>query len=199
MPANRNVTSVETYSGQYVDLINPDPATIKLVDIAMGLAHTARFAGQTTRFYSVAEHAVRVSRLVPRALALPALHHDSHEAYIGDIIAPLKAALRQLGADDAINKIANRLDAAIAVALVEPMHPTFGEYYGRQFIEMVHTATVKAADDEVMYREAAALKWSHGVGEHWLNDAPYESWPDIGWSPGRALRKFIERHEELTG
>ena len=183
MPANRDVTSVETYSGQYVDLLNPDPKTIRLEDIAIGLANTARFAGQTTRFYSVAEHAVRVSRIVPTPWAL---HHDSHEAYIGDIIAPLKKVLRDR-APGVLAEIANALDFAIMDAL------GMDRIQDRNML-----VRIKTADDAAMYAEASALKWSHGTGEHWLNDKPWVAPADIGWSPERAVRKFIERHEELS-
>lgn len=199
MPANRNVTSIETYSGQYVDLINPDPATIKLEDIAVHLANTVRFAGGVTKYYSVAEHAVRVSYLVQNlaapewrehglwpALALAALHHDSHEFVLGDVPAPLKAVLRKFeGAYPIIDTLAASLDSAIIKALgIE---------------QDMHDPRIKAADDEAMYREAAALKWSHGVGAHWNNDKAYTPWAGMGWSPQRAERTFYNRHLQLTG
>ena len=197
MPANRNVTSIETYSGQYVDLLHPDPKTIRLADIAIHLANTVRFGGGVNRYYSVAEHAVRVSRLVTVSasdawrdqgflwsdLALHALHHDSHEFVLGDLPAPLKTVIRQSD-PDLINGLELRLDQAIATALgLDPFK--------------LRDPWIKAADDEAMYHEAAALKWSHGIGDHWNNDTAYEPWPDIGWSPARAVRTFLARHEEL--
>ena len=184
MPANRNVTSIETYSGQFVDLLDPDPATIRLEDIAVHLANTVRFAGGVTKFYSVAEHAVRVSKLVPKDLALAALHHDSHEFVLGDLPAPLKAVFRKAGVNYMLDALAAGLDSAITRAL------------GIQ--QDMHDPRIKAADDEAMYREAAALKWSHGVGEHWNNDVAYTPWAGMGWSPARAERLFYERHLELT-
>ena len=185
MPANRNVTSIETYSGQFVDLIHPASATIRLEDIAVHLANTVRFAGGVTKYYSVAEHAVRVSQMVRPELALAALHHDSHEFVLGDLPAPLKAALNQMGAGGIVALLAGRLDVAIADALgIVP--------------DQLHHPEIKEADDEVMYREAAALKWSHGVGTHWNNDKAYEPWPGMGWSPQRAERLFYERHHALA-
>lgn len=42
-----------------------------------------------------------------------ALHHDSHEAYLGDITTPVKNAIGR----DVVDAIAQRLDVAIAAAL----------------------------------------------------------------------------------
>jgi hypothetical protein len=183
MPANRNVTSIETYSGQYVDLLTPDPATIRLEDIAVGLANTARFAGATTKFYSVAEHAVRVSEVV----ATPwALHHDSHEYVLGDITAPLKAVLRDETEYDVLGELAFHLDWAIREAL------------GIRAATRAELDAIKQADDDVMYREAAALKWSHGVGDHWNNDTAAVPFTPLGWLPDEAAARFLARHAELT-
>lgn len=173
-------TELETYTGRYVDLNAPRAATIALEDIAVGLSNTCRYGGQVTKFYSVAEHAVRVSYLVPPELALPALHHDSHEAYMGDIISPMKLAL-----NGQLQDMAFRLDRAICGAL------------GIKWTDLEHPL-VKKADEAALYAEAAALKWSHGTGKHWGNSKPRTPWAGLGWSPERAERKFIERHKELT-
>jgi hypothetical protein len=63
-------TSCETVSGVYVDVVNPDPASIELTDIAWSLSRQARFAGHTksTEIWSVAQHALFVEFLVHRLL-----------------------------------------------------------------------------------------------------------------------------------
>ncbi len=108
---------INLYSGGSIDLLNPDLNDINLLDIAYGLSHTARFVGQTTRFYSVAEHSLNVSYWAGRLAyehrapqygvlrerqeqtllmweaKLFGLLHDASEAYLGDVSGPLKKHL----------------------------------------------------------------------------------------------------------
>lgn len=106
---------IETASGLYVDLQNPDPSTITLEDIATGLANTCRYNGQV-EFYSVAQHVVICSQRVARqghnnVVQLAALHHDDAEAYLGDVTRPLKSLLQP-----AYGQLSDLMDAAIAEA-----------------------------------------------------------------------------------
>ena len=50
----------------------------------------------------------------------------------------------------------------------------------------------------MLLREAAGLKYSHGIGEHWGNDTYFEPLAAYGWSPDEAERRFIETYERLT-
>ena len=80
-----------TYSGIVFDLMNPDPDLICLEDIAHGLAHTCRWNGATKKYYSVAEHSMRVAnRCIGTKMKISAMLHDAEEAYWGDMIKPLK-------------------------------------------------------------------------------------------------------------
>jgi len=83
-----------TYSGIVFDLMNPNPRLIKIEDIAHGLAFNCRWNGHTKRYYSVAEHCLRMSTNVNSSLKLTALFHDAEEAYWGDIIRPLKEIIK---------------------------------------------------------------------------------------------------------
>lgn len=79
-------------------LRKPKPEDVKLVDIAQSLTRKDRYNGYGKIFWSVASHSLLVSEIVQTLyddteLALDGLLHDAEEAYIGDVIAPVKRAL----------------------------------------------------------------------------------------------------------
>lgn len=82
-----------TSSGVLIDLLHPSVDTINGWDICKGLAYTGRFGGHTFKYYSVAQHSVLVKYLAPPELKKAALLHDASEAYLGDVIKPLKVLL----------------------------------------------------------------------------------------------------------
>lgn len=81
---------VRTNSGMYVNLVNPDPDTININDIAHALSCIPRFNGHTRFPYSVAQHSLMVCNMLPPEDMLTGLLHDASEAYICDIPSPLK-------------------------------------------------------------------------------------------------------------
>lgn len=87
------MTWILTHTGQRFDLLAPTAAMIHPADLAHSLAHTCRFNGHTHEHYSVAQHCYMVSEMVPTEDALAALLHDATEAYVGDLVRPLKQLL----------------------------------------------------------------------------------------------------------
>ena len=90
--------SINTWSGQQFNFLNPEPTQILIEDIAHALSLQCRFNGHCEKFYSVAEHSIAVCKLVEARgysleVIMTALLHDASEAYIGDIVSPLKKAL----------------------------------------------------------------------------------------------------------
>lgn len=80
-----------TFTGRTFSPLAPKAADIAIEDIAHALSRLNRFGGHIgPEDYSVAQHSVLVSRAVPTQYALWALLHDASEAYLGDVVKPLK-------------------------------------------------------------------------------------------------------------
>jgi hypothetical protein len=83
-------------SGRYVDPFNLSPDDIELADIIWSLSHINRFNGHHVLGYSVGYHSIRCAlasmeeRPGEHREALNCLMHDAAEAYLGDVIRPLK-------------------------------------------------------------------------------------------------------------
>ena len=84
---------ITTAHGVDIDLLNPQVSDINIDDIAHALSNICRFGGHCFPFYSVAQHSVLVAAMAPPELKLAALLHDAPEAYLGDVIKPLKLLL----------------------------------------------------------------------------------------------------------
>lgn len=93
---------MNTRSGLRVDLLRPQPAMFSIQDIATGLSNQGHFCGQSPIFFSIAQHCMLALhgyyKLFPKApindpVALAVLMHDAAEAYVGDLIKPIKNRL----------------------------------------------------------------------------------------------------------
>lgn len=186
---------IDTASGVRLDLDNPRPEDIRIEDVAGGLSKVCRFGAQALEYYSVAQHVLLVRRLVVEAgypqLALAALHHDSHEAYLCDIPTPLKRKISK--ATDVYDRACDVLDHVIAEA--------FGFEWPEQGSQ--DWAVIKHADRRALLMEAArllpdggeALRRDKGLGEEEYRDlAPLED----PLPPAKAETKFLEAHEVLA-
>lgn len=168
---------IETYSGRYLDLENPDPNVIGLEDIAHGLAYTCRYSGQCAEFYSIAQHAVMCSRYLEKHgqsidVQLAGLHHDDAEAFLGDVVRPLKTLLQpQYG------ELSDRMDIAIA------------ECFGNRWpADALKIPEVKTADNWALMVEAWRLLPSKG--KNWGGQA--HNW-DVDMQTGGRLSEGLWR------
>jgi 5'-deoxynucleotidase YfbR-like HD superfamily hydrolase len=85
--------TVRTLTRPHIDLQRMSIEDISLVDIAHALSMQCRYNGHVPHFFSVAEHSVAVSRRLPEAHRAWGLFHDAAEAYVGDLISPIKHGL----------------------------------------------------------------------------------------------------------
>lgn len=193
--------TLTTYTGRIINVLDPKPEDICLGDIARGLSMQCRYAGQIQAFYTVAEHSVLCARAsqtrgdhdhVTKAVLL----HDAAEAYVGDLIGPVKGALRSLGSRhfdylEALfaRAIAIRFDLeapdSVLPSIEEPLtldRPVFS------------TPVVKMFDKAACAREQLSLRkmppgWKVSV-------EPLDTEP-FCWRPSRAEREFYDFAERL--
>jgi hypothetical protein len=188
---------IQTFTGRPYDFANPDPAQIDLDDIAHALANACRFAGHVKRFYSVAEHCVRVSELLERwgvggNVPLYGLLHDAHEAYVWDCPRPFKPLLGKT-----YEQFAEKADEAIAAALLN--------YWDRP-VPFFKLGVIKEADNVALCAEARTLlvhppeTWIDWEKKYKNVPAPPEGiFPPraLGWSPNLAEEAFHVRATEV--
>ncbi len=114
---------IQTASGRSWVLTAPTPDQVYWPDVAESLAKICRFNGHSTAFYSVAQHCCLVADMLPPQYRLYGLLHDAHESVLGDITSPVKAVLKNLGANGAFDYLAEITDKAVfeAAGLPAPM------------------------------------------------------------------------------
>lgn len=86
---------IGTYTGRKFWPMDPNPVEVCIEDIANALSKICRFNGHTTEFYSVAAHCLNVESFIHNKyrssrLSLLALLHDAAEAYVCDLVRPVK-------------------------------------------------------------------------------------------------------------
>lgn len=169
-----------TFTGSQFWPQDPRIGDVCITDIAHSLAHQCRFAGHTWTTYSVAQHSVIVSRACWPEHALIGLLHDATEAYLQDVIKPLKKALHGY--------------AALERAWAYCIGLTFG--LDDKLVEL--PGDVHRADRMVLVAERRDLMAPNGAWKFGVNEP---AWPDRidPWSPERAKSEFLMRFRLLGG
>ena len=173
---------MQTYTGRQFWPVDPRAEEVEIVDIAHALSQMCRFAGHVRRFYSVAEHCVRVSRCIgehDRMLALAALLHDATEAYVVDVPRPLKRFLPGYAEIEA--RVARCIEIRFDLETGILDHPS-----------------VKRWDEALLATEARDLMGGESAGEWHLRAQPLAETIEP-WSPEQARAVFLARFEELRG
>lgn len=167
-------------SGAQMNYNYPEQSDVTLDDLASALSNICRFSGHLPVFYSVAQHLVNTSRIVPHEFAFDALMHDTSEAFTNDLPTPLKWAM------PIFKELEEKIEAAMA--------NRFGFNYP-------YPPEVKVADTEMLLLEKKYVKLDDRDWPHY-RDIKFEHQRDKvdlkAWQPCRAKREFLERFEELS-
>jgi hypothetical protein len=173
---------LQTYTGYAYWPEDPRPWDVNIVDIAHHLSMICRFTGAVRTFYSVAEHSVHVSHLVPREDALVGLLHDATEAYLTDVSKPVKSSPGMWGY--------RNLEALNWLAIARKFE-----------LPDVIPTSVHDADVAMYMAEHDMLMLPPPFPDHSMGFKtsliPPRNWV-FGWSPRLAEDKFLERFYELT-
>ena len=167
-------TSILLPSGYVFDLMAPDATGLPISDIALCLASQPRWGGAARPWYSVAEHSVMVSYLVPESFAYDALMHDCEE-FLGDWPSPVKVLLGRDFIKQRMGPIKNAL------------RRRFGFHDENQLIK--HADLVSMATELRDLLPPAWMDWGH------LPDPHPEKIIPVG--PERAYALFLQRFEQL--
>ena len=166
---------VTTYSGARFFVDDCNIADIPMYDIAHALSQNCRFNGHLERFYSVAEHSVIVSALVPEEYALTALLHDVSEAFVPDMPRPFKRYIT------GFEEYEERIQRSVA------------EHYGTIY---PLPEEVKYIDKNIVRDEA---EFFYPKPPSWITYYESVVHPGMfdGWEPDMARQKFMEHFVAL--
>lgn len=163
------------------DPIHPRVEDIFRRDIAHSLSNKCRYSGHTRRFYSVAEHSVRVSwclRDMGCSLSIQywGLHHDDEEAYLVDLPTPLKALPEFAWFKVIATNLQSVICKAFALSVEEP-------------------PVVKEADRILLVTEKRDLMPPHDWTKQYVQQPLAEKIK--AWGPKKAERVWLQRCKEL--
>ncbi len=139
-----------TYTGRKFWPLDPRPEDVSIFDIAHALSNQCRFSGHCPQFYSVARHSILVAGQLAPPYKLWGLMHDAAEAYLSDMIRPIKGLMPEY-------RLAER----------HALHAVATRYHLGEM-----PATVEVADARMLATEAAAL-FPGACGEWTFSGEPF--------------------------
>jgi len=168
---------IRTHTGKFhFDKISSN--NINIEDIAWGLSRVPRYGGQSDRVLYVGEHSYNVSKFVKAKNALAGLLHDASEAFLGDIVTPLKTNLPEY--------------KVIEEETMKVICKTFGLHWP-------FDPEVKIVDKNMFFCEYEQVFNYRGPSidpyENMTN--PYPNFIIKFWGKKRVYNKFMERFKEL--
>lgn len=175
-----------TFTGKRFWPLDPHPLDVDFRDIAHALSLICRYGGHVRRFYSVAEHSTLLARYFLQrgeiGKARCAAVHDASEAYVGDMVRPLKRDFQAYG------------------TIEENVHDAIIEKLPEEDLWSPEDAlAVKAADTAILTNEARALFRPEALARaNWvLSIEPLAGVVPIGQPPHEAERDFMSLLRQL--
>jgi len=177
----------QTASGNAFFVADPRVSEVRFGDIAMALSHQCRYNGHFADFgpiYTVAEHAVRISSWMEEDGCTPlecyaGLHHDSAEAYVGDIISQVKYCVPELR--PFIHKVEQVVNAGLCFEMTPELEKLTKSY---DFIALATEVR------DLLPENQTEFSWG---------DMPEPRRERIvPWGPELAYTRFVDQHFELA-
>lgn len=166
-----------TFTGAKFFVTDPHPDDVFIEDIAHALSFICRYGGHCREFYSVAQHSFGVWQYAveyrpnePRVHAW-ALLHDAAEAYLGDMVRPLKLSLPEY------KRIEEKVELVVISAL------------GFDAPTPEERAFVKYADDVLLMTERRDLLNHRDI--EWTPRAKPRNEPIVPWDAQTAKWNFL--------
>jgi hypothetical protein len=169
---------IATFSGRKVPIVGAVADDVEITDVAHSLSLQCRYNGAVREFYSVAEHCWLMSHAVSPENALWALLHDATEAYIGDLVRPVKRLLPDF------------------VDIEDALMATIADKYG---IALTMPAEVRDADNRICRDEMDALLANPDGYARSIDAHPYLGVEVQSFEPKAAEALYLARFNELTG
>jgi len=173
---------MQVWTGGVYWPLDPRAEEVFIEDIAHALSMQCRYAGHVEQFYSVGEHSVHVSHIVPPHLALCGLLHDGTEGYLVDVPRPVKRHLTNYKEIEQLNWVVIAKRFGLPEVMPEEIHRA----------DAAMLATERAALMKPL-PEHAAQAWAMGDVQ------PAAEVTIHGWYPRTAKVMFLRRFEELKG
>lgn len=181
----REAGIMRTISGSLIDLNNFTADMVDIEDIAWGLGRTLRYGGHIVQDWTVAHHSIVMSYYVPKKYALEALLHDAGEAYMGDIIWPVKELFPAI--ENFENILANKIMIKYEVKTAD--------WYLDAYVK---STPIKEADIVIFQHECFSMGrpgiYHPEMEKAWLKAIEVHDY--YWWAPQYA---FLQRFRQLTG
>jgi hypothetical protein len=170
-----------TFTGTKYFLTDPHPDDVKIEDIAHALSNVARFGGHARVHYSVGQHSElcrqMCKQLYPQdyALQMHCLLHDASEAYIGDVVRPLKVSQPEY------------------LALEEKTMSVIYEALGWKEPNGAELSIIKYIDNAVLLAEARDLITGGGKDWDMVTGVPWKE-TVVPWTPRTTNFNFLNTY-----